>query len=76
MEQIISNKKTGTARADKTRKKNYFLRPTYCGSIRTDLPLTVIGKKQRKLIEMIGTGQLFCVGKVYLKTHSGIIRIR
>ena len=76
MEQIISNKKIGTARADKTRKKNCFLGPTYCGSIRTDLPLTVVRKKQKKLIEMVSTGQLFCVGKVYLKTHNGMIRIR
>jgi len=59
-------------------KENYFLKPawTHNGSIRSDLPLTVVGKKRKKLIQTIATGQLLCVGKVYLKTHNGIIRIR
>jgi len=51
-------------------RANYYLKPawTHNGSIRTDLPLTVIGKKRRKLIEAVVPGQLFCVGEVYLKT--------
>jgi hypothetical protein len=44
--------------------------------MRTDLPLTVLGKKRKRLIEAICVGQLFCVGKVYLKTHNGEIRIK
>jgi hypothetical protein len=57
--------------------QNCFLKPasTHNSSIRTDLPLTVVRRKKRKLIEKIRTGQLLCVGKVYLKTHNGIIRI-
>jgi hypothetical protein len=60
-------------------KTNGYLKPawTHNGSIRTDLPLTVIGKKKRKLVETIGPGQLFCVGEVYLKTSNGsLIRIK
>jgi len=59
-------------------KDNYYIKPawTHNGSIKTDLPLTVIGKKQRKLTETIGPGQLFCVGKVYLRTQNGSVRIR
>ena len=60
-------------------KANCYLKPawTHNGSIRTDLPLTVIGKKKRKLIETVGSGQLFCVGEVYLKTHNGsLIKIK
>lgn len=59
-------------------KDNYYIKPasTHNGSVRTDLPLTVIGKKRRKLIEALGAGQLFCIGKVYLKTHNGSVRIR
>ena len=60
-------------------KTNYYLKPawTHNGSIRTDLPLTVIGKKRRKLIETVGPGQLFCIGEVYLKTNNGsFIRIK
>ena len=58
-------------------KENCFLKPasTYNGSIRTDLPLVVAAKK-KKVAETIHVGQLFCVGKVYLKTHNGVIRIR
>lgn len=58
---------------------NGYLKPawTHNGSIRTDLPLTVIRKKRRKLIETVGPGQLFCVGEVYLKTNNGsFIRIK
>jgi hypothetical protein len=47
------------------------------GSIRTDLPLMVIGKAgRRKILEKTMPGQLVCVGKVYLKTHNGTVRIR
>ena len=60
------------------RKTNCYLRPawTHNGSIRTDLPLTVITKKRRRLIEAIGVGQLFCVGRIYLKTRNSTIRIK
>ena len=64
---------------NKTMKPNYYLRPawTYNGSIRTDLPLTVIPKANKhKLIEMVMPGQLCCVGEVYVKTHRGLVRIR
>ena len=60
-------------------KANGYLKPawTHNGSIRTDLPLMVIGKKKRKLVETIDLGQLFSVGEVYLKTHKGsLIRIK
>jgi len=59
-------------------KENCFLKPasTHNGSIRTDLPLVIMGKKKKKLVETIGVGQLFCVGKVYLKTHNRMIRIK
>ena len=59
-------------------KESCFLKPawTHNGSIRTDLPLTVFGKKKKKHIETIRAGQIFCVGKVYLKTHDRIIRIK
>lgn len=60
-------------------KTNGYLKPawTHNGSIRTDLPLTVIGRKKRKMIETMVPGQLFCVGEVYLKTNKGsFIRIK
>ena len=60
-------------------KKNCYLKPasTHNGSIRTDLPLTVTGKaSKKKLMEIISPGQLLCVGKVYLKTHNGLVRIK
>ncbi|UCG58809.1 MAG: hypothetical protein JSU70_04705 [Phycisphaerales bacterium] len=59
-------------------KQNCFLKPalTHNGSMRTDLPLTVLEKKRKRLTQAIRVGQLFCVGKVYLKTHNGEIRIR
>ena len=59
-------------------KNNHYLKPawTHNGSVKTDLPLTVIGKKKRKLIDDFDAGQLFCVGKVYLRTHNGSVRIR
>jgi len=58
---------------------NRYLKPawTHNGSVRTDLPLTIVAKAdKRKLTEAIRPGQLFCVGKVYLRTHDGSIRIR
>ena len=75
MAQVISN--TGNE-ADSAMKENRFLKQawTHNSSIRTDLPLTVIQKKRKRLIETIRAGQLFCVGEVYLKTHQGTIRIR
>jgi hypothetical protein len=60
-------------------KTNCYLKPawTHNSSIRTDLPLTVIGKAgKRKILEKIMPGQLVCVGKVYLKTQNGTVRIR
>ena len=60
-------------------KTNCYLKPAWMhnGSIRTDLPLTVIEKAgKRKILEMVMPGQLICVGKVYLKTHNGTVRIR
>jgi len=58
---------------------NRYLKPAwiYNGSVRTDLPLTVIAKADRKRVKQaVRPGQLFCVGKVYLKTHDGSIRIK
>ncbi|MHC4174986.1 MAG: hypothetical protein ACYTBX_03665 [Planctomycetota bacterium] len=60
-------------------KTNSYLKPawTHNGSVRTDLPLTVIRKaSKKKIMEMVRPGQLFCVGKVYIKTHNGTVRIR
>ena len=59
-------------------RQNCYLKPTWThnGSMRTDLPLTVVEKKRKRLTEAICVGQLFCVGKVYLKTHNGEIRIK
>ena len=60
-------------------KRNCYLKPAskYNGSIRTDLPLTVTRKaSKKKLMEITSPGQLLCVGKVYLKTHNGLVRIK
>jgi len=59
-------------------KDNHYLKPawTHNGSVKTDLPLTVIEKKRKKLTDAFDAGQLFCVGKVYLRTHNGSVRIR
>jgi len=58
-------------------KENCYLKPSYSGSVRTDLPLTVIAKaSKRKLTEKICPGQLLCIGKVYLRTNKGLIRIK
>ena len=70
--------KSDNQRQSQEAKTSCYLKPAWAhnGSIRSDLPLTVIGKRRKKVIETIGTGQLFCIGKVYLKTHNGTIRIR
>ena len=59
-------------------RKNLYLKPasTHNGSIRTDLPLTVIAKANKKtLARMTRPGQLICVAKVYLKTQTVLVRI-
>jgi hypothetical protein len=58
---------------------NCYMKPawTHNGSVRTDLPLTVVAKANiKRLTETVRPGQLFCVGKVYLRTHNGSIRIK
>ena len=58
---------------------NKYLKPawTHNGSVRTDLPLTIVAKANKKIItKTVHPGQLFCVGKVYLRTHNGSIRVR
>ena len=58
---------------------NRYLKPawTHNGAVRTDLPFTVVTKlKKKKVAQTVRPGQLFCVGKVYLKTHNGSIRIK
>ena len=58
---------------------NCYVRPAWSfnGSVRTDLPLTIFPRaKKREVAETVTVGQLCCVGKVYLKTHDGLIRIR
>jgi DUF4097 and DUF4098 domain-containing protein YvlB len=46
---------------------------THNGSVRTDLPITVMGKiSKNKITGTVGAGQ----GKLYLQTHNGSIRIR
>ena len=60
-------------------ENNCYLKPalTHNGSVRTDLPLMVIGKaKKKKIIEMAIPGQLLCVGEVYIKTHKGVVRMK
>ena len=58
---------------------NRYLKPawTHNGSVRTDLPLTVVTKlNKKKVARMVRPGQLFFVGKVYLKTDNGSIRLK
>jgi hypothetical protein len=58
---------------------NCYIKPswTHNGSVRTDLPMTVFRKANKKKIMKIAfPGQLICVGKVYLKTHNGLIQIK
>jgi hypothetical protein len=66
-------------RGDIEMNANYYLRPAqaFNGSVRTDLPLMVFSRaRKRRLAAAVATGQLCCVGKVYLKTHNGLVRIR
>ncbi len=50
---------------------------THNASIRTDLPLTIAPRASKKrIMQMIGPGELLCVGKVYLRTNNGAVRIR
>ena len=52
-------------------------RAVHNSSIRTDLPLTVVGRSRRKMVEaMLRPGQLFCVGELYLRTQGGLLKIR
>ncbi|UCG48894.1 MAG: hypothetical protein JSU94_03750 [Phycisphaerales bacterium] len=47
------------------------------GSIRTDLPLTIAARaSKRRIMQTMRPGELLCVGKVYLRTHNGAVRIR
>jgi hypothetical protein len=58
---------------------NRYLKPawTHNGTVRTDLPFTVLTKlNKKKVAQTVRPGQLFCIGKVYLKTHDGSIRIK
>ncbi|MHC4727773.1 MAG: hypothetical protein ACYS17_11165 [Planctomycetota bacterium] len=58
---------------------NRYLKPawTHNGSVRTDLPLMVVAKANKKIVKQtVRPGQLFCIGKVYLKTNNGSIRIK
>ena len=48
MGQFITNRTRGTVIQDGATQANRFLRPSYCGSVRTDFPLTVIGRKKKK----------------------------
>lgn len=60
-------------------KTNQYIKPAWTNnrSIRTDLPLTIVAKAgKRRIAEMLGPGQLLCVGEVYLRTHRGIVKIR
>ena len=77
MAKTTKEPKSDNQRRPKMKPKCY-LRPTWThnGSIRTDLPLMVIPKQNKKKIEeTLRPGQLLCVGKVYIKTHNGTIRI-
>ena len=50
-----------------------FNASTHNGSIRTDLPITIVGKvSKNNLSGNIGNDQ----GKLYMETHNGSIRIR
>jgi hypothetical protein len=60
-------------------ERNCFIKPawTHNGSVRTDLPLLVFPKvRKRQLAAAVHVGQLCCVGRVYLKTGDGLLRIR
>jgi len=57
---------------------NKYPRPAWVenNSIRTDLPLMVVPKAdKRRIADIVNPGQLVCVGDIYLKTHEGLVRI-
>ena len=58
-------------------ENNHYKKPawTHNGSVRTDLPLTIVSKK-KKAVATVAAGQLVCVGEVYLKTKNSLIRIK
>lgn len=63
----------------KKMETNRYLKPAWTrnGSVRTDLPLTIVAKvNKKKIAKTLRPGQLFCAGKVYLRTHNGSIRIK
>jgi hypothetical protein len=58
---------------------NYYTKPSWIhnGCVRTDLPMTVFRRaSKKKLMKIVSPGQLLCVGKVYLKTHNGLVQIK
>ena len=60
-------------------KANCYLKQawTHNGSVKTDLPLMIVAKaRKRQLIEAVRPGQLFGVGKVYLRTHNSLVGIK
>lgn len=69
-----SNCKTG-----RKMNENCYIKPSWIhnGCVRTDLPMTVFRRaSKRKLMKIVSPGQLLCVGKVYLKTHNGLVQIK
>lgn len=59
-------------------KQNCYLKPawTHNGAVRTDLPLTVLAKARKKnLAAAARPGQLFYIGKAFIQTHRGLVRI-
>ena len=58
-------------------KTNRYLKPAwlYNGSVITNLPLMVsVRANKKKVDQTVRPGQLFCIGKVYLRTHNGSVR--
>jgi hypothetical protein len=59
--------------------ENCYIKPswTHNSSVRTDLPMIVFKKaKKKEILRTIGPGQLVCVGKVFFKTHNGLVQIK
>ncbi len=47
------------------------------GSVRTDLPLMVVPRANKKMaVDMVRPGQLVCIGDIFLKTDEGLVRIK
>ena len=47
------------------------------GSVRTDLPLMVVPRANKKMaVDMVRPGQLVCIGDIFLKTNEGLVRIK